>query len=485
MTGIKAAVRYAKQHDHDVKLPASAVKLLQSACAKIVALRDVASSPPKIKNLTSQISAIEAKIQRLNRDKGRGSLESDSAIKKLEDEKKALQTNLADLNARWSIEKKLVEEIQQQQTIIDTEETSHIKDAAITKQKKLKQELNRQDGPLVPIEVNESLIASVVSEKFHIPVGQIRAGDAQKLSQLKEKLKEDIKGQDAAIDFIARQVTIGRVLKSDTSPVAKLILAGPTRTGKTETAKLLAKSLFNSKPITVDMTTYSSPFSISRLTGAEPGLIGYHDRTVLDDVRERPFSLILLDEFDKAHADVQKFFYRILDEGKATNAHGKEVDFTNTIIVMTTNLGDQTIEKAGQGASFKTLSTAIKKDLTKEFGPALVARMRVVPFIPIAGDAVRQIVNKELSQLVTVIKNKFPQVDHIDFDDSVLNVLVERFNENSEDGASEIKNQVDDISGKICDQLTNLEKNVSEECIFQVEYNELEQDFIVNLSVNF
>jgi type VI secretion system protein VasG len=262
-----------------------------------------------------------------------------------------------------------------------------------------------QDGePMVLPHVDAHVVATVVSGWTGIPVSKMLAGDLDAVRTLRERMMARIVGQDVALDAIQRRIrTFHADLGEPDKPAGVFLLVGPSGVGKTETAATLADLLYGGtrSMITINMSEYQEAHSVSGLKGAPPGYVGYGQGGVLTEaVRRAPYSVVLLDEVEKAHPDVMELFYQVFDKGTLEDSEGQLVDFKNTIILLTSNLGSEAIvdavRKNGRTIDVATLSAAVRPALLRHFKPAFLGRLVIVPYLPLGDDQLRQIVDLKL-----------------------------------------------------------------------------------------
>ncbi|MDH5185862.1 MAG: AAA family ATPase, partial [candidate division WOR-3 bacterium] len=319
------------------------------------------------------------------------------------------------LNAQWQVEKKLLEQTKKikeriEQTNLEIEKAERSYDLNRAAELKygtllqLKQELQTQEqelkksGQLLREQVTEEDIAEVVSKWTGIPVENLMESEKQKLKHLEDHLHQRIVDQNEAVKMVADAIRRSRAGLSDPKrPIGSFVFLGPTGVGKTELAKTLAEFLFDSEDalVRIDMSEYMEKHTVSRLIGAPPGYVGYEEGGQLTEaIRRRPYRVILLDEIEKAHNDVFNILLQILDDGRLTDGQGRTVDFKNTIVIMTSNLGTEMI-KQGRFDKMKLIDT-----LRRKFRPEFINRIdEIVVFNPLGMDEVKQIVDKELQKL--------------------------------------------------------------------------------------
>jgi type VI secretion system protein VasG len=273
----------------------------------------------------------------------------------------------------------------------------------------LKSELAAMQGenPLVQYEVNGQTVAEVISAWTGIPVGRMVADEIQTVLTLDEKLRQRVIGQDHALQAVAQRIQTSRAnLDNPARPVGVFLFAGPSGVGKTETALALSEVLYGGERnlITINMSEYQEAHTVSSLKGSPPGYVGYGEGGVLTEaVRRRPYSVLLLDEVEKAHPDVMELFFQVFDKGLLEDGEGRQIDFKNTVILLTSNIGSDTIMKLCADPDTvpgpEALGEAIRSELLQHFPAALLGRMIVVPYYPILGDALGQIIRLQLSRI--------------------------------------------------------------------------------------
>ena len=385
-----AAATLSDRYISDRFLPDKAIDLVDEAAAKL--RTEIESVPAPIDEVQRKIMQLEIEEQALNK-------ESDDASKarlaSLSEEKKALKEKEAALQARWEAEKQGIlrvraikremDDARHQMELAeragDLAKASEIKYSAMPAlEKKMKDEETRlageaEDSRLLKEEVGEEDIASVVSRWTGIPVTKMLTGEREKLVHLADVLHERVVGQDEAVTVVSQAILRARAgIKDPNRPIGSFIFLGPTGVGKTELAKALAEALFDDERsmIRIDMSEYMEKHSVARLIGAPPGYVGYDEGGQLTEaVRRRPYSVILLDEIEKAHRDVFNVLLQILDDGRLTDGKGRVVNFKNTVIIMTSNLGSHEI----LNKKFEEAEAAVKGLLKEYFRPEFLNRV--------------------------------------------------------------------------------------------------------------
>jgi type VI secretion system protein VasG len=298
----------------------------------------------------------------------------------------------------------------------------------------------QKDRPMIMPQVDREAVAEVIAEWTGIPVGRMANDEIKSVLQLGTQLKKRVIGQDHSLDLISKRVTTARASLADAGkPLAVLMLAGPSGVGKTETALALAEQMYGSEEqmITINMSEYQEAYTVSTLKGAPPGYVGYGEGGVLTEaVRRKPYSVILLDEMEKAHADVHEIFFQVFDKGRMEDGSGRLINFRNCIIIMTTNVGTEIIEDACRDENNlpdpMELEKAIRPALIHSFPAALLGRIQVVPYYPLGQKALYSIIEAKLIK----IRKRLDENYHASFkyDDSVKDEIIRRC-DNASSGA--------------------------------------------------
>ncbi|KRL04324.1 ATP-dependent chaperone ClpB [Liquorilactobacillus oeni] len=414
---IVAAATLSNRYITDRFLPDKAIDLIDEACATIRV--EMNSMPTELDQATRQLMRFEVEEAALKK-------ENDEASKKRLTE---LQSELAEtrektnkLKMRWEAEKEDIKslsnkkgeldrakhELEEAENNYDLEKAAKLQHGTIPElEKELKklEQTERPDNWLVEESVTENEIAQVVSRTTGIPVAKLVQGERDKLLQLPKSLHERVVGQDEAVDAVANAVLRARAgLQDPNQPLGTFMFLGPTGVGKTELAKALAENLFDSEKhmVRIDMSEYMEKQSVSRLVGAAPGYVGYEEGGQLTEaVRRNPYTIVLLDEVEKAHPDVFNILLQVFDDGRLTDGQGRTVDFKNTIIIMTSNLGSGILlDQAKNGQ----ISPEVKKQVLKlaqaHFKPEFLNRIDdIIMFTPLNMDAIKLIVAKFISSL--------------------------------------------------------------------------------------
>jgi type VI secretion system protein VasG len=455
---VEAAVRLSHRYISGRQLPDKAVSVLDTACAR-VALGQVAE-PPAMEDARRRIALINTEADILEREAVTGGNHQER-LEELGREKTVEERRLAELQARWEQEKKLVSGIaelrqkleqnavpeerveqakpelggkpQQKADKLTTDEVKGLKaDLA-----KLTQELGTLQGenPLIQPCVDAQAVAQVISGWTGIPIGRMVKDEIRTVLNLKEHLEKRVIGQSHALEALSQRLRTARAkLEDPRRPIGVFLFVGPSGVGKTETALALAELLFGSDQnlTTLNMSEFKEEHKVSLLMGSPPGYVGYGEGGVLTEaVRRRPYSVVLLDEMEKAHVGVQDIFYQVFDKGMMKDGEGRDIDFKNTVIIMTSNAGTDTFMKLCADPETRPdpeqLADAIRPDLLKYFKPAFLGRVIVVPFYPIAPDIMRRIIELQLARVRNRIKENHRAV--MSYDEGLITAIANRCTE--------------------------------------------------------
>jgi len=397
-----AAVYLSRRYIPDRQLPDKAVSLLDTACARVHI--NINSTPAPIEKQFYQLNQIEISLARLTKELLLGE-DAQQKIDQLHIQKKIIEKNLDKLNKKWKVELKLYHSLEKMGGKLKAPS------APSTLQKKykhLQQRLITAQGetPFLPFNINAQVISDIIENWTGIPTGKLSHNEHEMLIHLEDKLKERIVGQDHALHLIAQSLQISRSNLSDPhKPVGVFFLAGSSGVGKTETALALADIFYGSEKalITINMSEYKEAHKVSLLMGSPPGYVGYGEGGVLTEaVRRRPYSIVLLDEMEKAHPSVQDIFYQVFDKATLMDGEGRRIDFSQTIILMTSNAGSEIITQFSHGKSapdIKTLDIALHDVLRKTFKPAFLGRTTVIPYLNLSEAMLKRITELQLHKV--------------------------------------------------------------------------------------
>ena len=417
---IVAAAQLSDRYLTERFLPDKAIDLVDEACAMI--RTEIDSMPQELDEVTRRMMQLEIEEQALMKEKDPA---SQQRLANLRNELDALKSSTESMRNQWTTEKESLHQIQKKRETLDlyrrdaeiAENSSDYKTAGELRYGKiptlekeiftLEAELeSTSENRLLREEVTSEEIASIVSRWTGIPVTKLVEGERDKLLRLKETLQERVVGQDQAVQYVTEAVWRARAgIKDPSKPIGSFLFLGPTGVGKTELAKALAANLFDSEDhfIRIDMSEYMEKHSVSRLIGAPPGYIGYEEGGQLTEmVRRNPYSVVLLDEIEKAHPDVANILLQLLDDGRITDSQGRVVNFSNTVVILTSNIGSQYLLDGGEHAESLVMSA-----LRTHFKPELLNRMdEIVLFHSLNESHFSAITEKYLDQLASRLKEQ-------------------------------------------------------------------------------
>ena len=404
---IEAAVKLSHRYITGRQLPDKAIDLLDTAAARSKMGQTVL--PSVMSDLQEQQVYLQRRLLDLEKQSEQGIVVDVSLSISLRSELRELSKRLATLNKQWQAEKALVDEINEQrntlntlykQKIVDSYKISWMRSAIVETQKELGQ--LQKSSALIQAELNGDAIAAVVADWTGVPMSNMLRDDMTQLLELENTLMQTVVGQDAGISAIAQAIRTRRAgLGNIEAPQGVFLLTGPSGVGKTETARTVAKVLFGGERFLtmINLSEYQEAHTVSQLKGSPPGYVGYGEGGVLTEaVRQRPYSVILLDEVEKAHPDVMNLFYQVFDRGILRDGEGREIDFRNTIILLTSNLAAEEITQLASTNNTQ-LGEQIRPALLRHFAPALLARMQIVPYVPLQKDVLQQIAAQKLDKL--------------------------------------------------------------------------------------
>jgi type VI secretion system protein VasG len=399
------AVRLSTRYMPDRQLPDKAVSLLDTVCARVALSQS--ATPPALEDTIREIEHLGVEIEFLERE-GRVSAGNPERVADLKSRKDVAETRRAALVEQLKKEKELVAKIREKRDAIEKAKTEP-RDTDRSELAKLADELIAVQGenPLVYPVVHGGAVAQVVSGLTGIPLGKMVRDEIGTVLKLADKLEERVVGQKHALEAIAQRIRTARAdLADPRRPQGVFLLVGPSGVGKTETAMALADLLYGGdrNMVIVNMSEYKESHKVSRLVGTSKGYVGYGEGGVLTNaVKNRPYSVVLLDEVEKAHESVQEIFYQVFDKGVLQNDDGEDVNFKNTIILLTSNVGTDTIMKAcadpDTAPDAAGLVEMLKTDLQKSFKPALIGRMTIVPYFPLGDAVLKKIIELKLKQI--------------------------------------------------------------------------------------
>jgi type VI secretion system protein VasG len=448
--GVDAAVRLSHRYLADRQLPDKAVSVLDTACARLALGQ--AATPPPVEDAMRLLEDLAVQRRVLEREMAVGADHAER-LAAIEVRRAETEERLAGLKARWERERGLVAEIRalREQLEAAADGSASVPDkeraAARTKLDGLMQALAELQGEagLVPVTVDAGLVGQVISAWTGIPVGKMLRDELGTVLKLEDHLGRRIIGQAHALEQISRRIRTSRAgIEDPNKPVGVFMLVGPSGVGKTETALALSDLLYGGEHnvITINMSEFQEPHTVSTLKGSPPGYVGYGEGGVLTEaVRRRPYSVVLLDEVEKAHPDVLELFFQVFDKGRMEDGEGREIDFKNTIILLTTNAGTDTIMTLTADPEtmpdHEGLVKALKPELNKTFKPAFLGRMVIIPYFPIRDEALHRIIRLKLGK----VERRLAETQRVTlrYDDAMVGEIARRCTE-VESGARNVDN---------------------------------------------
>jgi type VI secretion system protein VasG len=457
---VHSAAKLSARYLAGRQLPDKAVSVLDTACARLALGQ--AAKPAALEDIERQIDDLATQKRILEREIALGA-NHDERMERIVTKKQKLELELLALQERWGKEKELVEKIRElqgkiEQTVAQPVAAAPSEHAAAPVPAEgiaaMRTELLQREGqlktlqadrPLMGVCVDAEIVGEVISAWTGIPTGKMVKDEIAAVLKLDDFLGQRVIGQDHALKAIGQRVVTSRASLDDPSkPIGVFMLVGPSGVGKTETALALSDLFYGGERnlITINMSEFQEAHTVSTLKGSPPGYVGYGEGGVLTEaVRRRPYSVVLLDEVEKAHPDVLELFYQVFDKGHMEDGEGREIDFKNTIIILTSNACTDTLVKLCADPETApgplALVNAIKPELNKIFKPAFLGRMLVVPFYPIRDEAMKKIILLKLSK----IQRRLAEVHRItlQFDDAVVDEIARRCTE-VESGARNVDN---------------------------------------------
>ena len=447
-SGLDAAVRLSHRYLADRQLPDKAVSILDTACAKLAL--GLSATPAALESATRRLDDLAVQKRVLEREVAVGA-NHDERLADIEAERAKTEAELASLTERFEKEKGLVTQIRELRQTLEQHHSGEAKrddaDELRAKLVTLDTELETLQGetPLMRVCVDGSIIGEVLSGWTGIPVGKMMSDEMATMLQLENHLGARVIGQNSALEQISRRVRTSKAgIEDPQKPKGVFMLVGPSGVGKTETALAISDLLYGGEQnlITINMSEFQESHTVSTLKGSPPGYVGYGEGGVLTEaVRRRPYSVVLLDEVEKAHPDVLELFFQVFDKGRMEDGEGREIDFKNTIIILTTNAGTQTIMSLTAdpetAPSPEGLVKALKPELDKTFKPAFLGRMVIIPYFPVVDENLKQIVRLKLGK----VRRRIGETHKVqlNYDDSVVNAVAARCTE-VESGARNVDN---------------------------------------------
>ncbi len=404
---VVSAVQLSSRYIPARQLPDKAVSLLDTACARVAISQS--TTPAAIADLEVSIAALASEKEALLADRDLGA-DPQERVEAIDEETATRQARLAALKADWEAEQALVEKTRTLREILGKEDAQEgEKDEARASLKETIEALDAIDADkrMIYPHVGDQAVAAVVSDWTGIPVGRMVRDEIETVLRLPEILNRRVVGQSHGLTMISKRIETNRAkLDNPNKPIGVFMLCGPSGVGKTETALALAEALYGGEQniITINMSEFQEAHTVSTLKGAPPGYVGYGEGGRLTEaVRRKPYSVVLLDEVEKAHPDVHELFFQVFDKGLMEDGTGRRIDFKNTLIILTSNVGTDVIMELGQNPRYasdpEALSVALRPELLKVFPPALLGRIVTIPYFPLSPAMLAGIVRLQLGRI--------------------------------------------------------------------------------------
>ncbi|MCC8794397.1 AAA family ATPase, partial [Xanthomonas euvesicatoria pv. euvesicatoria] len=472
---LEAAVKLSHRYIPARQLPDKSVSLLDTACARVAV--SLHATPAEVDDSRRRIESLETEHAIIERERAIGIVVEERAAacaNLLQSE----HSRLRELDQRWVGEKALVDELLSLRAQLrsgnssvegtgsaleaeaDTDADAAVaqsasgdtavldapvqvdRDTLLARLQLVQAELAALQGesPLILPTVDYQAVAAVVADWTGIPVGRMARNEIDTVLRLPDLLAKRVIGQDHAMEMIAKRIQTSRAgLDNPDKPIGVFLLAGTSGVGKTETALALAETLYGGEQnlITINMSEYQEAHTVSSLKGAPPGYVGYGEGGVLTEaVRRKPYSVVLLDEVEKAHSDVHELFFQVFDKGWMEDGEGRRIDFRNTLIILTSNAGTDLIASLCKDPELipdpEAMAKAIREPLLKVFPPALIGRLVAIPYYPLSNDMLGQIVRLQLNRIKKRIEERYKIP--FEYDDSVVELVVSRCTESESGG---------------------------------------------------
>lgn len=399
---IDAAAELSARYITGRFLPDKAIDLLDTACARVKV--NLSAKPAPLEDAERQIQAHERRKKGIERDRMNGIVIDEALSQEIDADIAALKEQADGFTAQWEKEKEAATSLIEARGRLaeasangDGAAERKVADAAAKTLADIQQE-----SPMLRIEVDPDVVAKVVSDWTGIPLGKVMREQAGEMLALEGALKQRVRGQEYALGSIAETIRASKSgLKDPCQPQGVFLLVGPSGTGKTETGLALADIMFGGERslVTINMSEFQEKHTVSRLIGSPPGYVGYGEGGMLTEaVRQKPYSVVLLDEVEKAHPEVLNIFYQVFDKGQLSDGEGREIDCSNTVIILTSNLATELISRSGS-LPIGELMQEVRPVLSQYFKPALLARMTVLPYYPLDGEILKEIVRLKFSKL--------------------------------------------------------------------------------------
>ena len=441
---VESAVKLSARYIPSRQLPDKAVSLIDTACARVGMSQ--AAMPAALEDRIRRLDLIDTEVAILDREMAAG-LPHEARRAELIEERAKVEAERTALEERWTTEKELAARIGDIRASIEDPESKEDKDALRANLAEVSTALRELQGetPLIYPVVDGQAVAEIVESWTGIPAGRMQSDEIRTVLNLKEMLQKRIVGQDHALEAVAQAIRTSRAKLTDPrKPIGVFLMVGTSGTGKTETALALADLLYGGEQnmTVINMTEFKEEHKVSLLMGSPPGYVGYGEGGILTEaVRRRPYSVVLLDEMEKAHPGVQDVFFQVFDKGNMKDGEGRDIDFKNTIIIMTSNAGTDLIEKLfadpETAPDAAALAEALRPELLKYFKPAFLGRVTIVPYFPLSDEVIRQIVVLQLNKIAKRVREGYKA--EFTYEPALVETIAARCKE-SASGARNVEN---------------------------------------------
>lgn len=418
-SALKAAAEMSARYLAGRQLPDKAIDVLDTACARISL--NLSTPPRRLSHARSELHQLTMEQELLARERSLGQHVDADREAELESQLQTLRADAKELEQRWEVQRQLVTQLidirqrllsdSEAETLANDQDSAESGSDLSQQAAAIEQELAtlQADEPLVHPRVDARQVAEVIADWTGIPVNRMTTDELQKITMLPDYLQAHIKGQDTAIDCLHQHLLTARAdLRRPGRPMGAFLLVGPSGVGKTETVVQLSELLYGGRQFltTINMSEYQEKHTVSRLIGSPPGYVGFGEGGILTEaIRQKPYSVVLLDEVEKAHPEVLNLFYQAFDKGELADGEGRLIDCKNVVFFLTSNLGYQTIVKHADAPA--QIEQALYPELAGFFKPALLARMEVVPYLPLNDDTLNRIVDDKLERLAAQIRARY------------------------------------------------------------------------------
>lgn len=437
---VEASVKLSQRYVPARQLPDKAVSLLDTACARVAVSQH--ATPAQVEDRRRRLELLEVEREIAARE-ANGQYTDGNRLPKLDEAIAEAKASVTEIEAKWAREKAALDGVIAARNAL-SQARSEAGDGAVANEDALKTGLQAAlaalaeahgDEPMVFAVVDQDAVATVIGDWTGIPMGRMVKNEIESVLTIADQLKARVVGQDHAMDAIAKRIQTSRAkLDNPNKPVGVFMLCGPSGVGKTETALVLSELLFSGEDscIVINMSEFQEAHTVSTLKGAPAGYVGYGQGGVLTEaVRRRPYSVVLLDEVEKAHPDVHEMFFQVFDKGYMDDAEGRYIDFKNTLILLTSNVGTDLVMSMCEDEEMKpdadALAGALRPELLKVFPPALLGRLLVLPYFPLSPEMLKGIVRIQLGRIVRRVAENHDIA--FTYGDDVVDYIVSRCNE--------------------------------------------------------